>query len=253
MGNPIQDLIDRYNQLTEYRISLERRLNEANRDNSILNQNDWNIHNRYNQTMANYKREINAKNGQLRALQRQYDRISRELNQLKQENSTDDVLIRAQIDKLTELSAKITFLKKQIYILYLTQFETIISQNTALKNTFNKVEDDEINFNKKGDFYNASIETLKFVNSVFFFTYCIIALVAIYILYFRMPLWNKYYKVLFFIFIVSYPYFIAQLENAFYYTFSNLLTAIKGDPIITLNDSKLNIINETTDLSTKKP
>ena len=95
--NPIQDLINRYNQLTEYRQRLERNINDANNDNSNLNTQDRNIHNQYNQTMSDYRRIESANTSQINQLQALFDLLNYKLKNLKPLNENDQIEVIAPV------------------------------------------------------------------------------------------------------------------------------------------------------------
>lgn len=231
---------------------LSRTLNSSDiRNNQIIGARDR-LYNLYDTTIQNYNIRKESLNQQINRLYELNVKYTKQLNDLKAMKTPDVALIHSYDDKLLELQKKISELKRESNDLFQNQYNTIQSQNAAIEKQYGSVADTYLHYDNKFIFYIGATNSVKYIYSVLFFIYYILALYLIYIVFFKQWKLAIYYKILFVLFFMSYPYFVYPLEKTIYNTWIYVLAILTGTPYHSYSASNKDIIEKSTDLSTNK-
>jgi len=111
-----------------------------------------------------------------------------------------------------------------------TQLMTIEAENMFLDNELSKRESELYTYEQKSFYQNQEQQWLQFMNKyILFYVYLTVAVVTLIYLLFDNSITN-FYKVLYLLIIVLYPFFIYPIQRFFYYLWSFIYALIYGIP-----------------------
>uniref|UniRef100_A0A6C0JHC0 Uncharacterized protein n=1 Tax=viral metagenome TaxID=1070528 RepID=A0A6C0JHC0_9ZZZZ len=252
-SNPIQNLIDQYNRLSAYRAQLQEQLNSLNVTYGYLNSDNSAIINQYNRTMAEYSREIGGKQGQLKTLKKKYEDESNNNKQLGNMNNAGNKVLSSAWSHRGDLAMGTAALQIESNLYKTNLFNNIQTQNYVLDNEYNHIQDGFLKYEHKSAFQSVAISSLTTLNTILYYTFYILLLVYIYLLFFNPSNMTIYFKLFLILLLAAFPFFIGRVEKTVYFVWTYIYAFLTGSRVNNLTESQRAVIEQTTDLRVSGP
>jgi hypothetical protein len=252
-SNPIQQLINQYNRLVDYRNSLNRQLNNVRQTNGDLTRDDNNITYHYKNTMSYYDRTIRSKQNQERIVKGDHDRYVNELYQDGVRASSGNDHLNANYERAVPLIATTAGYKMESRIYKSLLYDSLSKQNHSINDEYTRIEDGNLKYIKKSDFQTESMSLLSVVYQILYYTFYLLVAFYIYLLFVSTTSTSIYYKLFIVLVIVLFPFYINIITALLYSVWKYTYSLVTGTVNNKLSESKRAVIEKTTDLRVDGP
>jgi hypothetical protein len=239
-------------ELTNRRIDLERRVRE-----------EEDIRNRFNTDNNRLVNEINYLNTNRPPIIKNLEIEKRNLDNKNKNLIIDNANYRVIIPN-SDLLLNSSYLTEDSFtksdndaikkktISLATEYSYLIKQNEYLSNRYDYIKEQFDRHDNKHIVYSKNFDNLNILYTILFFSYYLLILGAIYILYFNKPTWKMYFKIILLILFLLFPFVIYSIEKILYNSWIYLYSIISGNVYNNMSYSNKVVLNNTTDLTTKE-
>lgn len=252
-SNPIQNLIDQYNRLSAYRAQLQDQLNSLTTTQGYLNNDNIAITNRYNTTMANYNRQITGKQGQIKTLQGNYATELDKSKGLTSMAKSGNRMLSSAWTRSSDLNMGTAALQIESNKYKSDLYDNIINQNEILNDEYDRIGDGLLKYEHKSAFQSSAISSLTTFNTILFYTFYVLLLVYIYLLFVKPSEMSIYVKLFIILLLAAFPFFIGRIEKIAFFIWTYIYGFLTGSRVNNLTESQRAVIEQTTDLRVNGP